>query len=74
MAFIMDRKYSLALPLYRQEQQFKHYGIDLSRQTLANWMLRGANDWLSSLYNCMHAILIQHDILHADETTFTSSS
>src|SRR5690554_6029071 len=53
MAFIMDRKYALALPLYRQEQQFKHYGIDLSRQTLANWMIRGANDWLSSLYDRM---------------------
>lgn len=69
MAFIMDRKYALALPLYRQEQQFKHYGIDLSRQTLANWMVRGANDWLSLLYNRMHAKLIEHDILHADETT-----
>jgi transposase len=69
MAFIMDRKYSLAIPLYRQEQQFKHFGIDLSRQTLANWMIRGANDWLSPLYNRMHAKLIQHDILHADETT-----
>lgn len=69
MAFIMDRKYALALPLYRQEQQFKHYGIDLSRQTLANWMIRGANDWLSSLYDRMHAKLIQHNILHSDETT-----
>lgn len=54
MAFIMDRKYSLAIPLYRQEQQFKHFGIDLSRQTLANWMIRGASDWLSPLYNRMH--------------------
>lgn len=69
MAFIMDRKYALALPLYRQEQQFKHYGIVLSRQTLANWMIRGANDWLSPLYSRMHAKLIEHDILHADETT-----
>lgn len=69
MAFIMDRKYSLAIPLYRQEQQFKHFGIDLSRQTLANWMIRGAMDWLSLLYNRMHAKLIEHDILHADEST-----
>lgn len=69
MAFVMERKYSQALPLYRQEQQFKHYGIDLSRQTLANWMIHGANDWLSLLYDRMHAKLIEHDILHADETT-----
>ena len=30
----MDRKYSEAVPLYRQEQQFKNFGIDLSRQNL----------------------------------------
>lgn len=69
MAFIMNRKYSEAIPLYRQEQQFKNFGIDLSRQTLANWMIHGANDWLSKLYDRMHAKLIEHDILHADETT-----
>ncbi|WP_416197198.1 hypothetical protein [Sporanaerobacter sp.] len=28
----MDRKYSEAVPLYRQGQQFKNFGIDLSRQ------------------------------------------
>lgn len=68
MAFVMDRKYTLAVPLYRQEQQFKHFGIDLSRQTLANWMIRGANDWLVHLYNRLHEKLIEHDILHSDET------
>ena len=36
MAYIMNRKYSEAIPLYRQEQQFKNFGIDLSRQNLAN--------------------------------------
>ena len=69
MAFVMDRKYTLAVPLYRQEQQFKHFGIALSRQTLANWMIHGANDWLSLLYNRMHVKLLQHDILHSDEST-----
>lgn len=69
MAYVMDRKYSLAVPLYRQEQQFKHFGIDLSRQTLANWMIHGANDWLIHLYDRLHVKLIEHDILHADETT-----
>ena len=46
MAFVMNRKYSEAIPLYRQEQQFVNFGIDLSRQTLANWMIHGANKWL----------------------------
>lgn len=69
LAFIMNRKYAEAIPLYRQEQQFKHFGIELSRQNLANWIVRGSNDWLASLYNRMHQKLVEHDILHADETT-----
>lgn len=69
MAFVMNRKFVEAIPLYRQEQQFKNYGIDLSRQTLANWMIRGSNDWLRFLYDRMHQHLLEQDILHADETT-----
>ena len=68
MAYTMSRKYVEALPLYRQEQQFKHFGIELSRQTLANWMIRGSSDWLRYIYDRMHDHLIKEDILHADET------
>ncbi len=69
MAFIMSKKYNEAMPLYRQEQQFKNYGISISRQNMANWMIRGAQDWLSPLWNRLHEILLEKDILHADETT-----
>ncbi|WP_282201468.1 IS66 family transposase [Collibacillus ludicampi] len=57
------------MPLYRQEQQFASLGIELSRQTLANWILYGANTWLSLLYDRMREHLLKQDILHADETT-----
>lgn len=69
MAFVMNRKYSEAIPLYRQEQQFVNFGIDLSRQTLANWMIHGANKWLKVLYDRMHTHLLNESFLHADETT-----
>jgi transposase len=69
MAHIMTQKYLDGLPLYRQEQQFTRLGVSLSRQTIANWMLYGADQWLSLLYERMHQILIKKDILHADETT-----
>jgi len=39
LAYIAHQKYVLALPLYRQEQEFKRLGISLSRQTMANWMV-----------------------------------
>jgi transposase len=68
LAFVMNRKYCEAVPLYRQQQQFQNYGIDLSRQNLANWMIAGAK-WLDHLYRRLHMILLTKDILHADETT-----
>jgi transposase/uncharacterized coiled-coil protein SlyX len=69
MAYIMTQKYGAGLPLYRQEQQFKGLGIELSRQTMANWVLYGANKWLALIYDRLHEHLVQKDILHADETT-----
>jgi len=69
LAYIMDQKYTNSLPLYRQEQQFSRLGIDLSRQTMANWLLAAAEPWLKILYDRMHEFLIECDILHADETT-----
>ncbi|MCO7128373.1 IS66 family transposase [Sporolactobacillus shoreicorticis] len=69
MAYIMCQKYLDAQPLYRQEQQFKRLGVALSRQTMANWLLYGANHWLQLIYNRMKAKLVQQDILHADEST-----
>jgi len=69
MAYIMNQKYGEGLPLYRQEQQFANLGIELSRQTLANWVFYGANNWLSLIYDRLHEHLLKRDILHADETT-----
>jgi transposase len=69
LAYTMDAKYSQAVPLYRQEKQFKNFGIDLSRQNLANWVIHGANNWLNYLYDRMYKYLLKEDIVHADETT-----
>jgi transposase len=69
VAHIMSQKYVESMPLYRQEQQFARFGVLLSRQTMANWMIAGADHWLVRLYDRMHELLLQRDILHADETT-----
>lgn len=69
MAYIMSQKYVDSLPLYRQEQQLLRLGVKIPRQTLANWMLYGAHQWLTPLYHRMHEILRQQEVLHADETT-----
>jgi transposase len=69
MAHVMIRKYSEGVPLYRQETQFRNSGINISRINLANWVIRGADDWLSVLYSRMHELLVKEEVLFADETT-----
>lgn len=68
VAHIMTQKFVMAAPLYRQEQQFKRDGIEISRQTMANWIIRGAK-WLEPLYDRMHELMLERDIAQADETT-----
>lgn len=69
IAHIMTQKFVMGSPLYRQEQEFKYAGIELSRQTMSNWILKASNDWLTPVFETMHAELLKQDILHADETT-----
>ena len=68
LAYIMDQKYTNSMSLYRQEQQLSRMGIELSRQTMANWVLNAADPWLKVIYDRMHDKLLDRDILHADET------
>lgn len=56
------------MPLYRQEKEWKSIGLDLSRATLANWMIATTRDWLKPLVNRLHELLVQERYLHADET------
>jgi hypothetical protein len=69
MAYTMTQKYVESMPLYRQEQTWTRLGVELSRQTLANWIIQGSDRWLRPLYERMHEHLLKQDILHADETT-----
>ena len=56
-------------PLYRQEKQFEQLGAPISRQTMSNWVLYDADEWIRPLVNRMHETLINQSVLHADETT-----
>ena len=69
IAHTMTQKFVMASPLYRQEQEWKRAGVQLSRQTMSNWVLTTARDWLAPVYTELHRKLLTHDILHADETT-----
>ena len=69
LAHIMVQKFVMGSPLYRQEQEMKRQGIPLSRQTMSNWILRAAADYLTPVYDALHRELLRREVLHADETT-----
>ena len=69
LAQIMNSKYMLALPLYRQEQELRRLGLPVSRQTMSNWVLTAGERWLLPVYHALHKELLANKILHADETT-----
>lgn len=69
LAQIMNSKYVLALPLYRQEQELRRLGLPVSRQTMSNWVLTAGERWLLPVYHALHKELLANEILHADETT-----
>ena len=69
IAHIMTQKFVMGSPLYRQEQEINRKGIHLSRQTMSNWILRAAEDYLAPVYEQLHRELLKRDVLHADETT-----
>ena len=69
VAYIANQKYSLALPLYRQEQEFRRNDLALSRQTMANWLIYVSEHWLGPIYGALRTRLLTAEILHADETT-----
>ncbi len=68
VAWVMYQKFVNSMPLYRQEKEWKSIGLDLSRGTMANWMIAATRDWLKPLVNRLHGLLVQERYLHADET------
>ncbi len=68
LAQIITSKYQYGLPLYRQEAMFKQYGIELSRKTTSDWMMKCATT-LQILYDRLKATQLQQSVIHADETT-----
>ena len=65
---IITSKYQFGLPLYRQEAMFKQHGIELSRKTMADWIIHCA-ELFKPLYDQLHQHLLQQPVIQADETT-----
>ena len=67
----MTQKFVMYSPLYRQEQELKRQGVELTRQTMSNWQLKASKLWLDPIYERLRNLLLKEEVIHADETTLT---
>ncbi len=68
VASIINGKYTNALPLERQAKAYKMNGIDLATNTMANWVIKSSDMYLSLIYDRMHELIYDSKVIHADET------
>ena len=68
VADIMAKKYADGLPLARQEKIWAREGVELSRATMANWVIQCSQTWLKPLYKHMKQRLLEQGVIHADES------
>ncbi len=68
VAGLLNAKYINAAPYYRMEQEFQRYGVEISRQTMANWTIKAAERYFSLIYDKMKEELLRSRIIHADKT------
>jgi len=68
VAYTLYQKFVNAMPLYRQEADWKNQGLSLSRATLANWIIYVCVHWFTPLFELLKTILLASPVDHADET------
>lgn len=67
LAHVAVSKYADALPLYRQEKIFERLGIEISRQTMADWMVMVA-DACRLVMDLLYRELLTGPLINVDET------
>jgi len=67
LAFVIVSKYCDGLPLYRLENILKRYGGEITRTSMANWVIRLSLQ-IQPLINLMRDHQLSYDYLHVDET------
>ena len=67
-AAVLNGKYLNAVPLYRLEKEFERYGLAITRQNMANWVIRLGESCFGPLYDYLHTLLYWYPVIQADET------
>ena len=67
LAAVVTAKYADGLPLYRQEEIFLRQAIELSRTSMARWIVQAA-EVARPLWNILEEMLLANPYVAADET------
>jgi len=67
LAHILMSKFVDHLPLYRQRQQFRRHGVEISGATMDGW-ITGSCQWFVPLHDTQRQMIQQSSYLMADET------
>ncbi|WP_033164733.1 IS66 family transposase [Clostridium sp. KNHs205] len=68
VAEVIYQKMANCVPTYRQEKDWQQYGLELSRATMANWIINCTKLYFTSIYDLCHKLLLQRSFAMADET------
>lgn len=67
IAYTITAKYIDHLPLYRQEQIWRRYGIEMPRNTMCDWLMKTAEQ-CEPLWNALAEHIVSNDYIQADES------
>ena len=64
----MNAKYVNSIPLNRVEQEFARNGVNISRQVMADWVIKCARRYFLPVYERMGEKLLEFPVNQSDET------
>lgn len=67
LASVVVEKYGYGMPLYRQEYKFDQMGVDLTRQTMARWVVKSSEACMP-VWNVLCDRLLSSFYVSCDET------
>ena len=70
VAGVIYDTYRMYVPLYRQEAAFMEFGLNISRQTMSNWIKYAAGAFFRPVYDRLREIMMSYRYHQCDETFF----
>ncbi|HCK92789.1 MAG TPA: IS66 family transposase [Gammaproteobacteria bacterium] len=69
LATWIEQKYEYGLPLYRLEKMAKAEGIEISRSSIAESIIKVSQRCFQPLINLFNDVVLEYDIMQIDETS-----